>query len=56
MYAWLGSLECLGRRRRVALRTLYDFDYVFRQAAHGKPILNGYSGFFPPTYANLEAR
>ena len=35
---------------------LYDFDYVFRQAAHGKPIVNGYSGFFPPTYTELEAQ
>ena len=34
----------------------YDFDYVFRQAAHGKPILNGYSGLLPDDLHGLEAQ
>ncbi len=37
------------------LGILYDYEYVFRQAQHGQPLVNGYSGFFPEAYRGLEA-
>jgi hypothetical protein len=55
VYAWLASFEVPGAVVECPLGLIYDFDYVFRQTAHGKPILNGYSGFFPKTYSGLEA-
>ncbi len=55
VYAWLASLEIPGAVVEWPFGLLYDFDYVFRQTAHGKPILNGYSGFFPKAYSALEA-
>lgn len=55
VYAWLASLEMPGAVVEWPLGPTYDFDYVFRQAAHGKPLLNGFSGFFPKTYTDLEA-
>jgi hypothetical protein len=30
-----------------------DLDYVYAWLAHGKPILNGYSGLFPEAYSRL---
>ncbi|HVQ54257.1 MAG TPA: hypothetical protein VMT25_03715, partial [Thermoanaerobaculia bacterium] len=56
VYGWLASFEMPGAVVEWPFGILYDADYVFRQAAHGKPILNGYSGFFPPTYTGLEAQ
>jgi hypothetical protein len=56
VYAWLASSAVPGAVVEWPFGLLYDFDYVFRQAAHGKPILNGYSGFFPATYTGLEAQ
>jgi hypothetical protein len=55
VYAWLASLEMPGAVVEWPFGLFYDFDYVFRQTAHGKPLLNGYSGFFPKTYTGLEA-
>ncbi len=55
VYAWLASFEMPGAVVEWPFGPFYDSDYMFRQAAHGKPILNGSSGFFPPTYTGLEA-
>jgi hypothetical protein len=33
----------------------WDIRYVYYAAAHGKPILNGYSGAFPPAYLRRVA-
>src|SRR5262249_40898073 len=33
----------------------YDIEYVFRSPAHFRPIVNGYSGFFPKEYDSLDA-
>ena len=55
VYGWLATHEFPGAVVEWPLGLIYDFDYVFRQAAHDKPILNGYSGFFPRTYAELDA-
>jgi len=56
VYAWLASLEIPGAVVEWPFGISYDIDYVFRQASHGKPILNGFSGFFPETYSGLEAQ
>jgi hypothetical protein len=33
-----------------------EIEYTFQAGRHRKPILNGYSGFFPDTYTVLVAR
>ncbi len=55
VYTWLESVEVPGAVVEWPFGLAYDFDYVFRQTAHGKPLLNGASGFFPKTYTGLEA-
>jgi hypothetical protein len=55
VYTWLASVEVPGAVVEWPFGLGYDFDYVFRQTAHGKPLLNGASGFFPKTYTDLEA-
>ena len=55
VYRWLAGLDLPGAVVEWPLGILYDFDYVFRQAEHGKPLVNGYSGFFPKTYLALDA-
>ena len=56
VYEWLADFDFPGAVVEWPFGLFYDFDYVFRQSAHGKPILNGYSGFFPATYTGLEAQ
>jgi hypothetical protein len=34
----------------------YEFQYVFYSTNHWKPLLNGYSGFFPPSYDERRAK
>ncbi|HWI20828.1 MAG TPA: hypothetical protein VNT81_23900, partial [Vicinamibacterales bacterium] len=36
-----------------ALHTISDGLYMFHSTAHWQPIVNGYSGFFPPTFMEL---
>jgi hypothetical protein len=55
VYRWLAVTEFPAAVVEWPLGILYDFDYVFRQAQHGKPIVNGYSGFFPASYTDLDA-
>jgi hypothetical protein len=55
VYAWLATIDLPRAVVEWPFGTTYDCDYVFRQAQHGKPILNGYSGFFPPAYRELDA-
>ncbi len=33
----------------------WDFEYVFRSTAHFRPLVNGYSGYFPKAYDRLNA-
>ena len=54
VYRWLRTARFPGAAVEWPLGFLYDFEYVLRQTAHEKPILNGYSGFFPAQYAELE--
>jgi hypothetical protein len=55
VYTWLSRTDVPGAVVEWPFGLLYDFDYVFRQAQHGRPILNGYSGFFPETFGDLQA-
>jgi hypothetical protein len=56
VYGWLRATDFPGAVVEWPLGFLYDFDYVFRQTAHEKPLVNGYSGFFPKAYAELATR
>ncbi|MGE5414904.1 MAG: hypothetical protein ACM3NW_12050 [Syntrophomonadaceae bacterium] len=55
VYRWLAAQHPRGAVVEWPLGVLYDQDYVFRQSHHEKPLVNGYSGFFPPAYQRLEA-
>lgn len=54
VYRWLATADLPGAVAEWPLGITYDFDYVFRQAQHGKPLINGFSGFFPRSYTDLE--
>ncbi len=54
VYRWMRTAEFPGAVAEWPLGILYDFDYVFRQTAHEKPLINGYSGFFPANYSELQ--
>jgi hypothetical protein len=56
VYGWMASTsaDVPGAFVEWPLGTIYDFEYVFRQAEHGKALVNGYSGFFPQPYAALQ--
>ncbi len=55
VYRWLRTADFPGAAVEWPFGFLYDFEYVLRQAFHEKPIVNGYSGFFPLPYTELEA-
>jgi hypothetical protein len=55
VYRWLASADLPGGIVEWPLGLEYDFDYLFRQTAHERPLVNGYSGFFPPAYLRLAA-
>ena len=55
VYRWLRTAGFPGAAVEWPFGFLYDFEYVLRQAFHEKPIVNGYSGFFPLPYTELEA-
>ncbi len=54
VYAWIRETRFPGAVVEWPLGLTYDFEYVLRQAAHQKPLVNGYSGFFPRAYVELE--
>ncbi len=55
VYRWLAGRDLRGAVVEWPLGDR-DFEYVLRQASHGKPIVNGTSGFFPPLYARVRDR
>jgi hypothetical protein len=55
VYRWLAAQKLPGAVVEFPLGILYDYEYVFRQAQHGQPLVNGYSGFFPEPYRGLKA-
>jgi hypothetical protein len=53
---WLAGVEVSGSVVEWPFATTGDqVEYQFRSTAHWKPLINGYSGFFPPTYQELAA-
>ena len=57
VYRWLAGRDLPGAVVEWPLGAqARDFDYVLRQASHGKPIVNGTSGFFPPLYVRVQDR
>jgi hypothetical protein len=55
VYRWLSTTPGATVAVEWPLGLDYDFEYVFRQASHGRALLNGVSGFFPGPYKELEA-
>ena len=56
VYRWLATELAGGAVIELPFGLDYDIEYVFRSVAHFRPIVNGYSGFFPPDYDALRAR
>ena len=55
VYPWLAGVGLEGRGvLEWPIGDWYDFEYEFRSTAHWKPLLNGYSGFGPPSYHRLR--
>ncbi len=54
VYRWLKGVDLPGAVVEWPLGPP-DTEYLFRQPAHGKPLVNGYSGFFPKPYDELQA-
>ncbi len=54
-YTWLAGVDLRGAVVEWPFNTDAEVDYEFRSTAHWKPLLNGYSGFFPPHYLELAA-
>ncbi len=53
VYAWLARVDLPGGVVEWPFNTDAEVDYEFRSTAHWKPLVNGYSGFFPPHYLEL---
>src|SRR5262249_43296374 len=55
IYQWLAHAPFSGPLIELPFGLDYDIEYVFRSPAHFRPIVNGYSGFFPKEYDSLDA-
>jgi hypothetical protein len=53
VYRWLAGRDLPGAVVELPFGPR-DAEYVFRQTLHRKPLVNGYSGFFPPLYVVLR--
>ena len=53
VYQWLRAARFDGAVVEWPLGLPHDCDYVLSQAEHRKPLVNGYSGFWPREYAAL---
>ncbi|HEY2796376.1 MAG TPA: hypothetical protein VGK26_00680 [Thermoanaerobaculia bacterium] len=52
---WLRSADFGGSVIEMPFGFPYDCEYTLRQAAHGHPLVNGYSSFSPKSYDALRA-
>ncbi len=52
---WLASSSFSGGVVEWPLGNWFDQEYEFRSTAHWKPLVNGSSGFMPPSYEELTA-
>jgi hypothetical protein len=55
VYRWLARTPAAQAAIELPFGLDYDIEYVFRSVSHFRPIVNGYSGFFPPDYDELNA-
>jgi hypothetical protein len=55
VYRWMARAPFAGAAIEFPFGLDYDIEYVFRSVSHFRPIINGYSGFFPPHYDALNA-
>ena len=56
VYRWIAASQVSGGIVELPFGLDYDIEYVFRAPTHFRPILNGYSGFFPRDYDELNAQ
>ncbi len=54
-YRWLKDVRGAGAVIEWPFGLDYDVEYVFRSTAHFRSLVNGYSGFFPKHYDELNA-
>jgi hypothetical protein len=55
VYRWIARAPFAGAAIELPFGLDYDIEYVFRSVSHFRPIVNGYSGFFPRDYDALNA-
>ncbi len=54
VYAWLRDTPIPGASLEIPIeRDMIEFSYLYASAEHHRPIMNGTSGFFPPSYMEL---
>lgn len=55
VHRWIADAPFKGSLIELPFGLDYDIEYVFRSPTHFRPIVNGYSGFFPKEYDALNA-
>lgn len=53
---WLAARKFAGGILELPMKLEDNFEYVYRVTQHDHPILNGFSGFFPKDFLDLETR
>ncbi len=53
---WLAARRFPGGILELPMKLEDNLEYVYRVTQHNHPILNGYSGFFPPEFVDLQNR
>jgi hypothetical protein len=56
VYQWLRQAQMSGAAIEWPFGFPFDAEYTLRQAEHGKPLVNGYSSYFPKAYWELASR
>jgi len=55
VYRWIASAPLSGAVIEMPFGLDHDIEYVYRSPLHFRPLVNGYSGFFPKEYDALNA-
>jgi hypothetical protein len=55
VYRWMSRVPLRGSFIELPFGLDHDIEYVYRSPTHFRPIVNGYSGFFPKEYDVLNA-
>jgi hypothetical protein len=53
---WLATRNFSGGVLELPMKLEDNFEYVYRVTQHNHPILNGYGGFFPKDFLDLQSR